>query len=207
MFPRMIPRPIGTSNKGSKSFLIASHIKNMPTTIIMRLPTVALAYPVYVRNSLKLLTIKSNIFIMQENFYPIVNNAPPSITVSPGFTRIEVTVPPHSASILFCIFMASSTITVSPFFTVSPTFTLISVMVPGSGANTFVPAPAAGVAAGAVAGAGAAAGAATGAAAGFTAGRLGRWEALIGSFSSTSKGMPLTLTLAILPSTSTISTS
>lgn len=38
---------------------MASQMKNAPATIIMRLPVVALAKPVYVRNSLKLLEMKS----------------------------------------------------------------------------------------------------------------------------------------------------
>ena len=48
-------------------------------------------------------------------------------------------VPEVSASMLFCIFMASRTTTVSPVFTLSPTFTLISLIVPGRGATTGLP--------------------------------------------------------------------
>ena len=49
---------MGTSSRGSKSFLIASQIKKAPTTIMMRLPAVTFAKPVYVRNSLKFSMIK-----------------------------------------------------------------------------------------------------------------------------------------------------
>ena len=49
----MIPRPIGMSSRGSKSFFIARYMSIIPTIIIMMLPAVALANPVYVRNSLK----------------------------------------------------------------------------------------------------------------------------------------------------------
>ena len=128
------------------------------------------------------------------------------MTESPGFTAMEVTVPVVSDSILFCIFMASSTRTTSPAFTLSPTFTFTSVIVPGSGDLIAVPAPA---------GAGVGAGAAAGAAAGAFATGLGastftlfsELVGLMGCFSSTSKGMPFTFTLAMLPSTSSISTS
>ena len=63
----------------------------------------------------------------------------PSITASPLFTLMLVMVPEVSASMLFCIFMASRTTTVSPVFTLSPTFTLISLIVPGRGATTGLP--------------------------------------------------------------------
>ena len=96
--------------------------------------------------------------------YPMVIRTEPSITLSPGFTVIEVTVPAYSLSMLFCIFIASSTSTTSPCFTVSPTFTLTSVIVPGSGALIAEPVPAgAGLsAAGAAAGAARLAATATG---------------------------------------------
>ena len=69
----------------------------------------------------------------------MVTNVSPSITASPLFTLMLVIVPEVSASMLFCIFMASSITTVSPAFTLSPTFTLISLMVPGRGATTGLP--------------------------------------------------------------------
>ena len=50
---------MGTSSSGSKSFLMASQMKNAPAIIIMMFPVSALAKPVYVRNSLKLLDMKS----------------------------------------------------------------------------------------------------------------------------------------------------
>ena len=104
--------------------------------------------------------------------------------------------------------MASRINTVSPFFTVSPTFTFTSVMVPGSGAVIFFPAPIAALGCvcfcGALAGAGAGAGVTTGVA---DLGLYATVAGLIGRFISTSKGMPFTFTLAILPSTSIISTS
>ena len=83
----------------------------------------------------------------------MVTSSEPSITESPIFTITEVISPSFSASMLFCIFIASSTRMVSPAFTLSPTFTFMSVIVPGSGASIFAPAPgaAAGVAAGAAA--------------------------------------------------------
>ena len=60
------------------------------------------------------------------------------MTVSPLLTMTDVTVPEFSASMLFCIFMASSTTTTSPALTAWPTATFTSVMVPGSGAvNAF----------------------------------------------------------------------
>ena len=74
----------------------------------------------------------------------MVTNVSPSITASPLFTLMLVMVPEVSASMLFCIFMASRMTTVSPAFTLSPTFTLISLMVPGRGATTGLPAPAVG---------------------------------------------------------------
>ena len=74
----------------------------------------------------------------------MVTNVSPSITASPLFTLILVMVPEVSASILFCIFMASRMTTVSPAFTLSPTFTLISLIVPGRGATTGLPAAAVG---------------------------------------------------------------
>ena len=77
------------------------------------------------------------------------------MTVSPCLTVMLVTLPSYSDSILFCIFMASSTSTTSPCFTVSPTFTFTSVTVPGRGALMGEPAPAG--AAGAAAATGAAA--------------------------------------------------
>ena len=54
-----MPSPMGTRSSGSKSFFIASQMKNAPTAIIMRLGIVALAKPVYDRNSLKLFAMKS----------------------------------------------------------------------------------------------------------------------------------------------------
>ena len=69
----------------------------------------------------------------------MVTNVSPSITASPLFTLMLVMVPEVSASMLFCIFMASRITTVSPAFTLSPTFTLISLMVPGRGATTGLP--------------------------------------------------------------------
>src|SRR5574344_993596 len=101
--------------------------------------------------------------------YPIVSSTAPSITESPGLTTIDVTVPAYSASMLFCIFIASSTRTVSPTFTWSPTFTLIELIVPGRGALTGLPEP------GAAAGA-----AATGAATGAGAGAAGLGAATLG---------------------------
>ena len=74
----------------------------------------------------------------------MVTNVSPSITASPLFTLILVMVPEVSASILFCIFMASRMTTVSPAFTLSPTFTLISLILPGRGATTGLPAAAVG---------------------------------------------------------------
>ena len=56
--------PKKIQKKTLKSFLMASQMKNAPTTIIMRLPHVAFAIPVYVRNSLKLLTMKSVTLIL-----------------------------------------------------------------------------------------------------------------------------------------------
>ena len=69
----------------------------------------------------------------------MVTNVSPSITASPLLTLMPVMVPEVSASMLFCIFMASRITTVSPAFTLSPTFTLISLMVPGRGATTGLP--------------------------------------------------------------------
>ncbi len=69
----------------------------------------------------------------------MVTNVSPSITASPLLTLMLVMVPEVSASMLFCIFMASRITTVSPAFTLSPTFTLISLMVPGRGATTGLP--------------------------------------------------------------------
>ena len=63
------------------------------------------------------------------------------MTASPVFTITDVTVPAVSVSTLFCIFMASSTTTVSPAATASPTYTDTEVIVPGSGEQTFVPSP------------------------------------------------------------------
>ena len=74
----------------------------------------------------------------------MVTNVSPSITASPLFTLMLVMVPEVSASMLFCIFMASRMTTVSPAFTLSPTFTLISLIVPGRGATTGLLAPAVG---------------------------------------------------------------
>ena len=91
----------------------------------------------------------------------------PSITESPWLTVMLVTVPAYSDSMLFCIFMASSTMTMSPTATVSPTLTLMALMVPGRGALTALPAPA-GAAAG-LTGAAATGAAATGAAGAGTA--------------------------------------
>ncbi len=48
---------------------------------------------------------------------PMVSSVVPSITLSPALTQTPVTVPSVSAVMLFSIFMASSTSTVSPFFT------------------------------------------------------------------------------------------
>ena len=48
---------------------------------------------------------------------PMVTSVVPSITLSPAATQTPVTLPSHSAVMLFSIFMASSTTTVSPFFT------------------------------------------------------------------------------------------
>ena len=79
----------------------------------------------------------------------MVTNTEPSITESPADTATDVMVPVVSASMLFCIFIASKTTTVSPLFTLSPTLTLTAVMVPGSGDLTEVPLPATGAAAGA----------------------------------------------------------
>ena len=59
MLPKIIPRPIGISNNGSKSFLMARKMSTQPTSIINRLPAVALAKPVKVRNSLKFSIRKS----------------------------------------------------------------------------------------------------------------------------------------------------
>ena len=73
----------------------------------------------------------------------MVTSVSPSITASPLFTLMPVMVPEVSASMLFCIFMASRITTVSPALTLSPTFTLISLMVPGRGATTGLPAAAA----------------------------------------------------------------
>ena len=69
----------------------------------------------------------------------MVTNVSPSITASPLLTLMLVMVPEVSASMLFCIFMASRITTVSPALTLSPTFTLISLMVPGRGATTGLP--------------------------------------------------------------------
>ena len=69
----------------------------------------------------------------------MVTNVSPSITASPLLTLMPVMVPEVSASMLFCIFMASRITTVSPALTLSPTFTLISLMVPGRGATTGLP--------------------------------------------------------------------
>ena len=69
----------------------------------------------------------------------MVTNVSPSITASPLFTLMLVMVPEVSASMLFCIFIASRMTTVSPAFTLSPTFTLISLIVPGRGATTGLP--------------------------------------------------------------------
>ena len=108
------------------------------------------------------------------------------------------TVPSYSDSMLFCIFMASSTMTTSPTLTASPTLTLSSVMVPGSGALTGEPVPAAmGLSA-----AGAAAGTTAGRATGLGASMCTFFSVLVGlmgCFSSTSNRMPLTRTLATLP--------
>ena len=100
--------------------------------------------------------------------YPIVSITAPSMTESPGLTRMDVTVPADSASMLFCIFMASRTMTTSPTATVSPTFTLTALMVPGSGALTGVPAPAVAAGLAAVCGWGAADGTGVTGAAGAT---------------------------------------
>ena len=141
----------------------------------------------------------------------MVTNVSPSITASPLLTLMPVMVPEVSASMLFCIFMASRITTISPALTLSPTFTLISLMVPGRGATTGLPAAAA-------------AGLPVGAAIAFAA----EVEELLlfslftvcsppnftfclpaftGCFISTSNGMPFTVTLAMLPSISWISTS
>ena len=42
-FEPLLPSPMGTSNSGSKSFLMASQMKKAPTAIMMRFPTVAFA--------------------------------------------------------------------------------------------------------------------------------------------------------------------
>ena len=96
-------------------------MKKAPTAIIMRLGIVALEKPVYVRNSLKLAMMNSVNDIVFYLFtillfclYPMVTSVVPSITESPTFTRTDVTVPSFSASMLFCIFMASRMTTVSP---------------------------------------------------------------------------------------------
>lgn len=62
------------------------------------------------------------------------------MTESPLLTLMDLTVPAKSDSMLFCIFMASSTMSVSPTLTCCPTLTRMSVMVPGSGALTALPA-------------------------------------------------------------------
>ena len=95
----------------------------------------------------------------------MVKSTAPSMTDSPGLVLMAVTVPAYSDSILFCIFIASSTSTTSPTLTLSPTLTFNSMMVPGRGALTAEPVPA-----GAAGAAGAAAGAAVGAIAGGIAG-------------------------------------
>ena len=50
IMPISIPKPIGTSNNGSKSFLIASQMKKMPTRSMMMLPHSQLAKPVKPQN-------------------------------------------------------------------------------------------------------------------------------------------------------------
>ena len=47
----------------------------------------------------------------------MVTSVVPSMTLSPAAQQTPVTLPSHSAVMLFSIFMASSTTTVSPFFT------------------------------------------------------------------------------------------
>ena len=117
----------------------------------------------------------------------MVTNTEPSITESPADTATDVMVPVVSASMLFCIFIASKTTTVSPLFTLSPTLTLTAVMVPGSGDLTEVPLPATGAAAGAAT-LGAAAGAAAGADLGaLTLGRVMACAALIGCWSQVAR--------------------
>lgn len=49
--------------------------------------------------------------------YPMVTRVVPSMTLSPAATQMPVMVPSASAVMLFSIFMASSTSTVSPFLT------------------------------------------------------------------------------------------
>lgn len=68
-----------------------------------------------------------------KTYYSITTSGVSSITLSPSFTSMAVTLPDFSASRLLAIFMASRTTTVSPAFTSSPTFTFISVMTPGRG--------------------------------------------------------------------------
>ena len=144
----------------------------------------------------------------------MVTNVSPSITASPLFTLILVMVPEVSASILFCIFMASRMTTVSPAFTLSPTFTLISLIVPGRGATTGLPAAAVGAELVLAAEAEELLDSSL-----FTL-RSSLPSALLsslnftfclpaftGCFISTSNGIPFTVTLAILPSMSWISTS
>ena len=57
--------------------------------------------------------------------------------LSPGFTRMALTIPSRSARNTFSIFIASITATVAPRSTASPTDTLTSMMRPGIGATTF----------------------------------------------------------------------
>ena len=136
----------------------------------------------------------------------MVTNVSPSITASPLFTLILVMVPEVSASILFCIFMASRMTTVSPAFTLSPTFTLISLIVPGRGATTGLPAAAVGAELVLAAEAEELLDSSL-----FTLRSSLSFTfcllAFTGCFISTSNGIPFTVTLAILPSMSWISTS
>ena len=54
MFPMIIPNPIGTRRRGSQSFSMATVMKVMPITIIIRCCHVMLAKPVYCRNCCRL---------------------------------------------------------------------------------------------------------------------------------------------------------
>ena len=53
MLPMIIPKPIGTSRRGSQPFLIAMVMKTMPMKIMAKFCHVALANPVKYQNCLR----------------------------------------------------------------------------------------------------------------------------------------------------------